>query len=145
MLKDRYPSDEWLQNYHGALAVLLAEKDTVVPSELGQKLYDGYGGRKKLWLEPSATHNDVNQPRAEIYRDVVNFWKRSLKPTTPTITLLLCSGAAGSNYDGETYHQPPSRAKPPRRRRIKIKAGTSRARVAGQDLRTAPALLNPAC
>jgi pimeloyl-ACP methyl ester carboxylesterase len=75
MLKDRYPSDEWLRNYRGPLAVLLAEKDTVVPSELGQKLYGGYEGRKKLWIEPSATHDDVNQPRAEIYREVVKFWE----------------------------------------------------------------------
>ena len=74
MLKDRYPSDEWLRNYQGALAVLLAEKDRVVPSELGQKLYDGYGGRKRLWVEPSASHDDVNRPRAEIYRQVVDFW-----------------------------------------------------------------------
>jgi len=74
MLKDKFPSHVWIQDYHGPLAVLLAEKDTVVPSELGRKLFDGYGGRKQLWVEPGATHDDVNRPRREIYQEVVDFW-----------------------------------------------------------------------
>ena len=75
MLRDKYPSKDWLKSFHGPLAVLLAEKDRVIPSKLGRKLFDGYAGPKKLWVEPGATHDDVHQPRAEIYKAVVRFWK----------------------------------------------------------------------
>lgn len=77
MLRDRYPSDQWLAAYRGPLAVLLAGRDEVIPSELGQKLFDGYRGRKKLWVEPSATHDDVHRPPARIYREVVEFWNHA--------------------------------------------------------------------
>jgi alpha-beta hydrolase superfamily lysophospholipase len=74
MLHDKYPSSTWLQGYHGRLAVLLAGKDTVVPRELGQNLFDGYGGLKKLWVEPGATHEDVHRPKKEVFRNVLEFW-----------------------------------------------------------------------
>jgi pimeloyl-ACP methyl ester carboxylesterase len=78
MLRDKFPSDEWLQNYHGPLAILLAEKDTVIPNELGRKLFDDYPGAKKLWVEPGATHQDVHRPRAALWAEVIAFWN---KPT----------------------------------------------------------------
>jgi uncharacterized protein len=47
MLRDKYPSDYWLKSYHGPLAVLLAQNDTVIPCELGQKLFRWLSRSKK--------------------------------------------------------------------------------------------------
>src|SRR5207249_6129317 len=74
MLKDKYPSDQWLSEYHGPLAVLLAEKDQVVPSELGRRLFDDYRGPKKLWIERGVGHNDLFAPTRRLAKEVLAFW-----------------------------------------------------------------------
>ncbi|MCI0748404.1 MAG: alpha/beta hydrolase [Verrucomicrobia subdivision 3 bacterium] len=74
MLRDKYPASEWLKRYSGPVAVLLAGKDEVVPTELGQKLFDAYHGPKKLWIEADAGHNEVHEPRAGTWREVLEFW-----------------------------------------------------------------------
>jgi uncharacterized protein len=74
MLRDRYPADQWLAQYRGAVAVLLAGRDEVVPAELGRALFDGYHGPKKLWIEPEAGHNEVHQPASSVWKEVVEFW-----------------------------------------------------------------------
>jgi pimeloyl-ACP methyl ester carboxylesterase len=74
MLRDTYPSSLWLAHYHGPVAVLLAGRDEVVPTELGRALFDGYQGPKKLWIEPEAGHNDVHRPAGKTWREVVEFW-----------------------------------------------------------------------
>jgi len=56
------------------LAVLLAGRDTIIPPELGRKLFDEYRGPKKLWIEPEASHDDIHKPRAEFLKGVVEFW-----------------------------------------------------------------------
>jgi pimeloyl-ACP methyl ester carboxylesterase len=75
MLKDKYPASEWLQNFHGPVGVLLAEKDTTVPSDLGRDLFEKYAGPKKLWIEPGATHGNVHKPRSSLWKEVQDFWK----------------------------------------------------------------------
>jgi pimeloyl-ACP methyl ester carboxylesterase len=75
ILRDKYPSDRWLQNYRGPLAISIGERDTVIPSALGRKLYEGYAGPKRLWVEPNATHDDLHQPRLALYQEVAAFWK----------------------------------------------------------------------
>jgi pimeloyl-ACP methyl ester carboxylesterase len=79
ILKDKYPASQWLTNYHGPVAVLLAGRDQVVPTEFGQALYDSYGGPKKLWMEPGAGHNDVHQPGRNVYPEVLAFWNGSTR------------------------------------------------------------------
>jgi len=74
MLRDKYPSAEWLKHYDGSLAVLLAGQDRVVPSELGRELFENYGGPKKLWVWQNASHDDVHDPGAKLCREVVEFW-----------------------------------------------------------------------
>lgn len=74
ILRDRYSSSAWLQQYRGPVAVLLAGKDRVVPSDLGRDLFDTYGGPKKLWIEPDADHNELHEPRREFWREVLEFW-----------------------------------------------------------------------
>ncbi len=79
MLKDKYTSDAWLRNYHGPLATVLGEKDTVIPHELGQKLFDGFAGPKKLWLQTGATHDDVHQFPKERWNEINAFWDNASK------------------------------------------------------------------
>ncbi|EEF57118.1 alpha/beta hydrolase [Pedosphaera parvula] len=75
MLWDKFPSDQYLQNYHGPIGILLAGQDTVVPSKFGRKLHDGYAGPKKLWLMPNAGHNDVQLQPEAWWQEVVEFWR----------------------------------------------------------------------
>jgi pimeloyl-ACP methyl ester carboxylesterase len=59
IMRDQYPAEEWLKNYHGPIAIVLAEDDTIVPAKFGQKLHDTYHGPKKLIIADRADHNDL--------------------------------------------------------------------------------------
>lgn len=59
IMRDRYPSEEWLKSYRGPIAIILAANDTIVPAKFGQKLYDNYAGPKKLIIADQADHNDL--------------------------------------------------------------------------------------
>jgi pimeloyl-ACP methyl ester carboxylesterase len=74
ILLDRYPSGAWLSKYRGPVAVLLAGRDTIIPTELGRDLNDRYAGPKKLWIEPDLGHNDLHMPRPGTWQEVVEFW-----------------------------------------------------------------------
>lgn len=60
LLKDRFASDAALRMYAGPTAFLLAGRDEVIPPALGQRLYAGYGGPKRLWTQADATHNTLD-------------------------------------------------------------------------------------
>lgn len=68
-LKDRYDSCEALKKYHGPIAILVAEKDRTSPARLGKKLYESYKGPKKLWVAPSAGHNNID------FSSSTSWWK----------------------------------------------------------------------
>ncbi len=73
-LRDRYDNEAALQDYSGPVAFLLAGRDEVVPPLLGEKLYEGYPGPKKLWIQKQAGHNTLDyDPRAEWWREVSDF------------------------------------------------------------------------
>lgn len=74
VLRDRYPSSTWLSKFRGPVAVLLAGRDVIIPTELGRDLYDRYTGPKKLWIEAELGHNDLHMPRAGTWEEVVAFW-----------------------------------------------------------------------
>ena len=59
IMRDQYPSEEWLKKYQGPIAIILAGNDTVVPAKFGQKLHDTYAGPKKLITAERADHNDL--------------------------------------------------------------------------------------
>lgn len=60
VLTDRYDSERALEGYAGRVAVLVAGRDTVVPADLGRRLYKGYGGPKRLWVQEQAGHNSLD-------------------------------------------------------------------------------------
>ncbi len=57
LLRTRFDSEKNLANYPGPVAFFLGAKDVTVPAALGQKLYDGYSGRKRLWVDPEGNHD----------------------------------------------------------------------------------------
>jgi len=64
-LKTRFDSQKNLADYPGPVCFIVAAKDTVVPAALGQKLYEGYPGRKSLWIEPERDHDATGVLDAE--------------------------------------------------------------------------------
>jgi len=59
IMRDKYPSAEWLQNYRGRVVIILAADDTIVPAKFGRNLHDTYQGPKLLLLADQADHNDL--------------------------------------------------------------------------------------
>jgi pimeloyl-ACP methyl ester carboxylesterase len=58
LLRDRYDSIANLSGYHGRIAVVIAEYDSIVPPQLGQRLFDSVAEPKRLWIVAAADHND---------------------------------------------------------------------------------------
>lgn len=79
LLRDRFPSDQYLRTYHGPVAMLLAGDDRVVPERFGRRLYDGYDGPKRLWEFPNGNHGTVMIQPPEIWRQIVDFWESHLQ------------------------------------------------------------------
>ena len=74
LLTERYDSLEALSHYGGPVAFLLAGRDEVVTSELGQQLYDSYSGPKWLHVEAHAGHNTLPySPGAPWWAEVSTF------------------------------------------------------------------------
>ncbi len=65
LLRTRFDSETNLAAFPGPIAFIVAEQDRTVPARLGQQLYDGYPGTKRLWLIPDAHHNDTDRLLAD--------------------------------------------------------------------------------
>jgi hypothetical protein len=77
MLLDRYPSDRWLEGYRGPVAVVVGERDEVVPAALGRALHAGYAGPKRLWEMAGEGHNDVPDRPREWWEEAFEFLRKS--------------------------------------------------------------------
>lgn len=78
LMRDRYDCARLLKKYSGPLAVLLAGQDEVVPAHLGRKLFEGYTGPKRLWVQEAATHNTLDYtPARPWWREVIRFLEES--------------------------------------------------------------------
>lgn len=74
LMRDRYPADEALKAYGGPVAILLAERDEVIPPYLGRALFEGYSGPKRLWIEPGATHNTLSyDPKKPLWKELTDY------------------------------------------------------------------------
>ncbi|MBU1692436.1 MAG: lysophospholipase [Verrucomicrobia bacterium] len=74
LLRERYDAAGDLARYAGPVAVLLAGRDDVIPVRFGQRLFDGYSGPKRLWVQEAATHNTLDyDPHAAWWREVTGF------------------------------------------------------------------------
>lgn len=75
LLRDRFPSDQYLRTYHGPVAILVAGNDTVVPPRFGRRLFESYNGPKRLWEFPDGNHGTVMTQPPEIWRQIIDFWQ----------------------------------------------------------------------
>jgi uncharacterized protein len=79
LLLDRFNPAECLKHYYGPVQFIVAGADEVVGAASGKKLFDGYGGPKKLQLVPGAHHNDVAAQSPDWWREVFAFWQANKK------------------------------------------------------------------
>lgn len=75
LLLDRFPSADYLRQYHGPVGMTVDGQDTVVPERFGLRLYHGYDGPKRLWEFPDGGHCQIQEPAAQFWREVVDFWR----------------------------------------------------------------------
>lgn len=59
LLRDRYDNEAALRGYAGPVVIVVADRDAVVPASLGRRLYEGYGGPKRLRRDAGQTHNEL--------------------------------------------------------------------------------------
>jgi hypothetical protein len=58
LVRDRLDASRALKARRVPLAVLVAERDEVIPAELGRRLFADHEGPKRLWTAPGAGHNN---------------------------------------------------------------------------------------
>jgi fermentation-respiration switch protein FrsA (DUF1100 family) len=75
LLVDRFPSGDYLRNYHGPVGVLVAGQDHVVPEKYGRRLYDGYAGPKRLWEFPLEDHETIMFKLPKVWKQIIAFWQ----------------------------------------------------------------------
>jgi len=75
MLVDRFPSEKYLQHYHGPVGVVVDGRDNVVPEKFGIRLFDAYTGPKQIWNFPDGDHISITEPSAKFWGEVLDFWK----------------------------------------------------------------------
>jgi pimeloyl-ACP methyl ester carboxylesterase len=77
LLLDRFPSEDYLSNYHGPVGVVVDGHDQVVPEKFGLHLFNGYSGPKKLWGFPNGGHAMIMEPPEKFWKEVIGFWQSS--------------------------------------------------------------------
>jgi len=75
LLMDRFPSETYLRNYHGPVAMTVDGRDQVVPEKFGLRLYNGYAGPKHLWEFPQGGHIEITEPASDFWNEVIEFWQ----------------------------------------------------------------------
>lgn len=58
LLRDRYDSQQHLAQASVPIAVVVAERDTIVPARFGEQLYRELQAPRQIWRLPQAGHND---------------------------------------------------------------------------------------
>ena len=74
LLRDRYDSVANLATYRGRVAVVIAERDGIVPPGLGRHLFESLAAPKRRWTVPGADHNGwMRRVDAVWWQAVVDF------------------------------------------------------------------------
>ena len=74
LLRDRYDSAAHLRGSDRPVAVVVAERDAVIPPERAHALFDALEGPKRLWTFPGAGHNSwPADPGAGWWDEVLSF------------------------------------------------------------------------
>jgi hypothetical protein len=83
LLMDPYPSETWLASYPGPVGVVVGTADRVVPADFGQRLFEGYSGRKRLWTFEGEDHWDASHRPAEWWAEAFGFLREGINPVLP--------------------------------------------------------------
>jgi len=76
LLRDRYESLAYLDAYRGPVAVLIAERDEIIPTRHSQRLYDGLRIPKRRWIFEGAGHNSWPvKPQAAWWDEVLEWFE----------------------------------------------------------------------
>ncbi len=74
LLRDNFNNTRDLKQYHGPVAILLAARDRIIPASLGEKLFQGYDGPRRLWIQAEADHNTLDlSPGNEMWEEIGDF------------------------------------------------------------------------
>lgn len=74
LLRDRYDNIASLNQYRGRVAVLVAERDEIIPARHSQRLYDALREPKRRWVFEEAGHNSWPvDPRAAWWDEVLGW------------------------------------------------------------------------
>ena len=74
VLRDSYDSAVNLSGYPGPKLVMIAEQDSIIPAELGRRLYAALGPKKELRVLPGADHNDwMIGMKAGAWQEILDF------------------------------------------------------------------------
>jgi pimeloyl-ACP methyl ester carboxylesterase len=83
MLREHHNVQAHLKAFPGPVAFLVAGRDEIMSDGLGEKLYEQYSGRKRLWIQPDARHNTLDlSPGARWWNEVELFLKQSARTFT---------------------------------------------------------------
>ncbi len=85
LLRDRYETQPALSAYNGPLAVLLAGNDNVVPTRLGEALYESFHGPKRLWIQDNRSHNTLDYGMNEPWWREVRLFLLETAPPAPSL------------------------------------------------------------
>jgi len=74
VLRDRYDSVTNLKDFKGPKFMLVAGRDSIIPAELGRRLFDQLDVNKKLLVLPNSDHNDwTDEMRPEMWQAALTF------------------------------------------------------------------------
>ena len=74
LTRDKFNNITNLKNYSGNVAVLLAEKDEIIPTKNTLKLYNAIAGKKLLWKFAESDHNSLPiHPSYSWWEEVMSF------------------------------------------------------------------------
>jgi len=80
MILDKFDTGKYVTQRNCPLLELHAEKDTIVPMELGQKVFEDASGPKQ-WLEiKGINHNDFPSVAYQYQKPILDFAQKCLKP-----------------------------------------------------------------
>jgi alpha-beta hydrolase superfamily lysophospholipase len=83
LLRDRYDNIAHLEQYRGKVAVLVAERDEIIPARHSQRLYDALREPKRRWIFAGAGHNSWPvDPRASWWDEALE-WLAAEIPLPP--------------------------------------------------------------
>jgi len=81
LTRDNYNNSMNLKHFTGSTAVLIAERDEIIPTEQSLLFYEKLTNHKQLWVLKDATHNSwPTDSKAAWWREVIPFIRQSSKP-----------------------------------------------------------------